>query len=211
MKVAVFSESSADEAAIRILLEAILGASTESIPSHPSLRVRGWPMVIRVLPAIIKWLHYQTDAEALVVIADSDDSPVHERAHELAGGEDRRCRLCQLRRVTSEEKSKLTSVPNRASLKTAIGLAVPAIEAWYLCGLNPHVNEATWVRKLQSEKITFTRSLLKKQVYGTDRPTITLETHHAVEAAARLTTDLTLIEQLFPVGFGSFAREVRSW
>lgn len=211
MKVAVFSESPADEAAIRILLEAILGRRTEAVSSHPSLRIRGWPMVIRILPTIIKWLHYQTDAEALVVIADSDDSPVHERAHELAGGEDRRCRLCQLRSVTYEEKSKLTPVHNRALLKTAIGLAVPAVEARYLCGLNPHVNEATWARKLQSERITFTRSLLKKQVYGTDRPTIKLETQHAVEAATRLATDLTLIEQLFPSGFGSFAQEVRNW
>lgn len=211
MKVAVLSESSADEAAIRILLEAILGASTEALPSHPSLRVRGWPMVIRVLPTIIKWLHYQTDAEALVVIADSDDSPVHEGAHELAGGEERRCRLCQLRNVTNTEKSRLTIIQNRAPLKTAIGLAVPAIEAWYLCGLNPHVNEATWARKLQSEKITFTRSLLKKQVYGTDRPTIEMETQHAVKAATRLANDLALIEQLFPVGFGSFAQEARNW
>jgi hypothetical protein len=211
MKVAVLSESSADEAAIRILLEAILGIRTEAVPSHPSLRVRGWPMVIRVLPAIIKWLHYQTDAEALVVIADSDDSPVHEGTHELAGGEDRRCRLCQLRNVTNTEKARLTHLQNRAPLKTAIGLAVPAIEAWYVCGLDPHVNEATWKRKLQSEKITFTRNLLKKQVYGTDRPTIGIETRQAVGAAARLAADLTLIEQLFPVGFGSFAQEVRNW
>ena len=211
MKVAVLSESPADEAAIRILLEAILGVSTEDIRSHPSLRIRGWPMVIRVLPTIIKRLYYHTDAEALVVIADSDDSPVHESTHEQSGGEDRRCRLCQLRSVTNEEKSRLTVIHSRAPFKTAIGLAVPAIEAWYLCGLNPQVNEATWARKLQSEKITFTRNSLKKQVYGTDRPTIKLETLHAVEAAIRLTKDLQLIERLFPIGFGSFAQDVRNW
>jgi hypothetical protein len=163
-----------------------------------------------VLPTVIKFLHYRTDAEALVVIADSDDSPIHQSSHEQAGGEEPRCRLCQLRNVFKE--TKLSSVPGRAELKSAVGLAVPAIEAWYLCGVDPHVNEATWARKLQqSERITFTRNALKKRAYGTERPTIEIETRHAVVAAARLTDNLSEIEQLFPNGFGPFANDVRNW
>lgn len=211
MRVAVLSESSADEAAIRILLEGILGKATQEISRHPSLRSRGWPTVVRILPMVIKWLHYQTDAEALVIVADSDDSPVHESAHESAGGESSKCRLCQLRGVVNLERLRLSSVPGRAPLKTAVGLAVPAIEAWYLCGVDPHVNEATWARRLQSERISFTRNSLKTQVYGTDRPSLQTETRHAVEAARRVSNDLSVIEQLFPNGFGSFARDVRSW
>jgi hypothetical protein len=84
MKVVVLSESSADEAAIRILVNGILGRETEDVSSLP-LRSRGWPSVIKVLPTVIKFLHYQTDAEALVVIADSDDSPIHRSSHEQAG------------------------------------------------------------------------------------------------------------------------------
>jgi hypothetical protein len=96
-------------------------------------------------------------------------------------------------------------------IKTAIGLAVPAIEAWYRCGLDPHVNEATWARKLKSEKVVYTRRSLKFRVYGTERPSIKLETARAIEAANQLANDLSVLEGLFPCGFGAFARDVRSW
>src|SRR5215212_1976636 len=133
MKVVVLSESSADEAAIRILINGILGEETEDVPSLP-LRSRGWPYVLRVLPTVIKFLHYQTDAEAIVVIADSDDSPVHRSSHDQAGNAEVGCRLCQLRKVFKE--TKLTAITGRGELKIAVGLAVPAIEAWYLCGVD---------------------------------------------------------------------------
>lgn len=209
MRVAVLSESSADEAAIRILLNGILGEQTQDAPPLP-LRSRGWPYVLRVLPTIIKFLHYRTDAEALAVIVDSDDSLIHQDSHERSVGHSD-CRLCELRRVSALEMDRLTAVPNRNTLKVALGLAVPAIEAWYLCGLDTQVNEATWARGLLSERISYARNTLKKSIYGTERPTIEIETRHAIEAATRLVADLTLIEQLFPVGFGSFARDVRAW
>jgi hypothetical protein len=209
MKVVVLSESSADEAAIRILVNGILGRETEDVPSLP-LRSRGWPYVHRVLPTVIKFLHYRTDAEALVVVADSDDSPVHQRSQDQAGGEEPGCRLCQLRNVFNE--TKLNPVAGRATLKSAVGLAVPSIEAWYLCGVDPHVSEATWARKLQqSERITYARNTLKKSIYGTERPTIDIMTRHAIAAATRLACDLSEIERLFPGGFGSFVSDVRNW
>src|SRR5215210_5665569 len=145
MKVVVLSESSADEAAVRILVNGILGRETQDVPSLP-LRSRGWPYVLKVLPTVIRFLHYQTDVEALVVIADSDDSPLHQSSHDQAGNEEPGCRLCQLRNVFKE--TKLSAVSGRSELKSAVGLAVPAIEAWYLCGIDLHVNEATWARKL---------------------------------------------------------------
>lgn len=209
MKVVVLSESSADEAAIRILVNGILGTETEDVPVPP-LRSRGWPAVLRVLPTVIKFLHYQTDAEALVVIADSDDSPIHRNPHDPSGNEKSECRLCQLRKVVRD--TKLGSVAGRDELKVAIGLAIPAIEAWYLCGVDPHVNEATWARKLQQgERITYTRNALKKSVYGTERPTIEIMKRHATAAATQLADDLSEIERLFPEGFGSFVRDLRSW
>lgn len=209
MKVVVLSESSADEAAIRILVNGILGEETDDVPSLP-LRSRGWPAVIKVLPTVIKFLHYQTDAGALVVIVDSDDSPIHQSSHDQIGNEEAECRLCQLREVF--KATKLRDVVGRDELKIAVGLAVPAIEAWYLCGVDPHVNEATWMRKLeQGERITYTRNVLKKSAYGTERPTIEIMKRHATEAATRLANDLSEIERLFPEGFGSFVRGVRSW
>jgi hypothetical protein len=210
MKISILSESSADEAAIKILVEEILKSVTQTV-SSPRLRPGGWPHVIHLLPSVLKFLHYTTDAEALVVIVDSDDSPAHHTSHDEIDGGDRQCRLCQVRNVVDSVKSGLTSVQDREIIKTAIGLAVPAIEAWYRCGLDPHVNEATWARRLNSERITYTRKSLKKDVYGTERPSIEIETTRATEAAIRLTGCLPLLEQLFPDGFGSFARDVRSW
>lgn len=209
MKAVVLSESSADESAVRILINGILGRETQDVPSLP-LRSRGWPYVLKVLPTVIRFLHYQTDAEALVVIADSDDSPLHQISHDQPGGEETECRLCQLRNVF--RATKLSPVPGRGELKSAVGLAVPAIEAWYLCGIDPHVNEATWARKLgQGERITYTRNALKKNAYGTERPTLEIMTRHAVAATTRLVNDLSEIERQFPAGFGSFVNDVRNW
>src|SRR5437868_5718041 len=133
MKVAVLSESPADTAFIRILLDVILREETQEVLSLPHIEARpgGWPSVKTLLPTAIRYLYFNTDAEALVVIADSDDSPVHQSSHDKAGGEESRCRLCQLRNVFKE--TKLSSVSGRGELKSAVGLAVPAIEAWYLC------------------------------------------------------------------------------
>ena len=67
MKVACFAESPADQAALRILAEAVLGKSTEPV-AHAGLEHRGWPSVRTVLPAVLKELHYHTDAEGFMLI-----------------------------------------------------------------------------------------------------------------------------------------------
>lgn len=55
MKIAVVSESSADEAAVKILVDAIVGSETELV----ALRTRpnGWPHVLSILPNIVVSLH----------------------------------------------------------------------------------------------------------------------------------------------------------
>ncbi|MBA3242423.1 MAG: hypothetical protein H0T60_14435 [Acidobacteria bacterium] len=213
MKVAVFCESPADEAAIRILLAGILEKEPQAISWLPRIATRpkgGWSSVKGSLPNAIRHFHYNTDADALVVVADSDDTPVHRSPHDQIGGEEPRCRLSQLRNIFKE--TKLRPIPDRSELKSAVGIAVPAIEAWYLCDIDQHVSEATWERKLeQSERITYTRNSLKKKVYGTERATLNVMTRHAIEAATRLVNDLSQLENSFPVGFGSFARDVRNW
>lgn len=210
MKVAILSESSADEAAIRILVDGILGVKTETVAPR-RVRNRGWT-VINLLPAIIKDLYFRSDAEALAFVIDSDDSPVHQPSHDIAGGEDSECRLCRARSIVELEQNRLPILPGRGRLNVAIGLAVPSIEAWYRCGIDPQVSEATWSRRLQSSGAgVYTRRTLKRDVYGTERPPLALETTHAVQAARRLADDLTSLEQLFPAGFGSLVRDVRSW
>jgi hypothetical protein len=210
MKVCVLSESSADEAAIRILVDGIRGESSERIEGPP-LRSRGWPAVFQVLPSAIKKLHYHTDANALVVVVDSDQTPVHVAHHDEPGKEDDECRLCVLRKKVAHVRASLSPIKGRSDLQIALGLAVPSIEAWYLCGKNSQVGEAIWMAALPSRKPPYTRRDLKQEVYGNDTPDIDQETSCAKTEAARLVKDLGRLEKLFPQGFGTFSKQVRSW
>ena len=81
MKLAILSESPADEAAVRVLVEGVLKEPIVRV--EPQLRARGWPNVAQLLPAVIRHLHFNTDADALVVTVDSDDSIVNTAEHDL--------------------------------------------------------------------------------------------------------------------------------
>jgi hypothetical protein len=214
MKVAVFSESEADEAAVRILADGILGIATE-VPLGQPIRVRsrGWPAVVNLLPAVLKHLRYASDAAGLIVIADSDLTPVHVPAHEEPSGIEANCRLCQIRSVISDVKQSLRAIAGRPSIKTAIGLAVPQLEAWFRVGVDPHVSEASWITSLRDRVHIFNHRVLKQTVYGTDRPSIELETRRAREETQRIVRDghLSLLEQSFPGGFGALAKDLRAW
>ena len=52
MKVAFLSESPADEAAIGVFVQRVPGTEVE--PVVPALRARGWPDVLRLLPAVVR-------------------------------------------------------------------------------------------------------------------------------------------------------------
>ena len=95
MKIAVLSESSADEAAISILVEGLLGANFQRV-LMPAPKTRGWQGVLAGVDPALRYLHYCTDADALVVTLDSDLSPVHRREHAQPGADHAECRLCQL-------------------------------------------------------------------------------------------------------------------
>src|SRR5437773_2099599 len=105
----------------------------------------------------------------------------------------------------------MKSVPGRPELKIAFGLAVPAIEAWYLVGKNHQVGEAAWKAGLASRRLPFARPHLKKMVYGVDRPSLELATECAVKEARRVVSNLAAIETAFPIGFGLMAQQIRSW
>lgn len=209
MKVAIVSESPADEAAIKVLVDAILGEETDLVSRR--LRPGGWPHVLTLLPSIIKGLHYTTPADGIAVVVDSDNSSVHDATHNLEHDLVASCRLCLLRSCILRTVSMLSAVPNRASLKTAVGVAVPAIEAWYRCGLDGHVNEARWIGHLSGEKINFDKQSLKVDVYGSNQPSLEVETTAAVLAATRLASNLDQLQKLFPNGFSCFVSDIRGW
>lgn len=210
MKVAILSESSADEAAVRILANGILQEETEPVGSFP-LRARGWPSVGHVLPAVIKHVYYQTEAEGLVVVVDSNHSKLHQGNLDAQCAQDRACRLCLLRNIVTQVQDQLRSVPARAAFKIGLGLAVPAIETWYLCGIRSGVSEAAWRTGLETGKYPYTKNQLKQYAYGTERRSLEMETRHAIEQARRLVDNLPLLNEKFPLGFGSLQRDLRSW
>jgi hypothetical protein len=208
MKIAVLSESPADEAAIAVLVEAVLGRPFVRV--QPSLRARGWPSVAQVLPSIIRYLHFNTDADGLVVVVDSDDSVVHGRAHEAPDYYHPLCRVCQLRAIFRQTTKKLPPARGRSRVLRGVGVAVPAIEAWYLCGLEDGVNEAAWLAGQEAARPPYTRRELKQRAYGTERPNLQHETEVALREARRHAGDTRRLEHDFP-GFSALAADLKTW
>jgi hypothetical protein len=102
-------------------------------------------------------------------------------------------------------------VPGRLPLKIAVGVAMPAIEAWWLCKAHPHVSEAAWEKGLDEKRDPYTKLELKRLLYGSEISSLGHMTQKMVAAAEGLKNDLTVLERAFPHGFGSLAREIRSW
>lgn len=208
MKLAVLSESPADEAAVLMLAAGVLQQPLTRV--HASLRARGWPNVLQVMPAIARHLHFHTDADALVVVVDSDDSVVHQIDHERDGAFHPHCRLCRLTAAFRQATKKLPPARGRSRILRGIGVAVPAIEAWYLSGRDAAVTESAWVQGQANGRLPYTRADLKFRVYGTDRPTLALETKCALREVKRILPDTRRLEHDHP-GFASLARDLRSW
>jgi len=209
MRVAILSESPADEAALRILTEAVLGRSIE--PVGIRRRAGGWQEAFRLLPNLLKGLHYYRQAEALVFVVDSNGTPVHPGGGDgpCEAGDD--CRLCRARRIVREVQGSLRPVGDDPPVRVALGLAVPQIEAWYLCGQDPNVSENAWVQAMAESRRLYRRGELKERVYGTDRPSLARETQRATEEVTRVAADLDALERKFPVGFGALRADLQAW
>jgi hypothetical protein len=201
MRVAILSESTADESALRIIVDALLGVNTT--PVSMNLESRGWPAVRNILPAISKMLQYRTDAEALVVVVDSN--------HTYLSGNEPKNRLREFQELVQRCRQQLRNVPGRVPLKIAVGVAAPAIEAWWLCKSNPQISEAAWEKGLIEKREPYSKLELKRQLYGSDYRSLELMTRKMTEAAQVIAGDLPALERAFPCGFGSLAHELRSW
>jgi len=208
MKVAILSESDHDEAAIRVLINALLEVETVSPEGLPRLESRGWPSVKIQLPAVITSAHYNTDALGLVVVADSDDSPLHEDNHSHRGGDEARCRTCALQRVAEKKLQRLKERTHAPPLRIAIAVATPTLEAWLYCSRDAANNEDRWIRELEEHNtLVNRRKELKAKVY----PPKSDRRESALAEANRLATNLDSLFTHFACGFGSFAEQVRAW
>ena len=209
MNIALLSESPVDEAALRVLVGYVLGQGFNQI--SPALRARGWPSVELVLPAILRHLHFNTNAAGLVVVVDSDDSPVHTAGHEAPGYHHPYCRICRLRAVFRRVTKNLPPAQGRDRVLRAVGLCVPALEAWLLCGRDTSITEAAWATGQAAGRLPYTRRELKWRVYGTDRPSLPHQIRRAVQEVSRHRGDVRRMENDFPQGFGSLVRDLRGW
>jgi len=212
MKIAVLSESTADEAAVSVLIEGLLGPGVEWF-SLPTPQTRGWRGTLNAVEPALRFLHYRTAADAIVITLDSDESSVHRRERDQLGADDPECRLCRLRAIIKNVQSGLRARQGCGPIKIGLGVAVPAIEAWCLCGTDPHITESAWIQALQSRDFPYTKKELKQKLYGCTDPVLAFETERLVEQSRQLVADnqLTLLERCFPIGFGTLANEVRSW
>lgn len=202
MRVAILSESQADEAALRILVDAALGVRTV-VPTGPSLRSRGWPYVRDTFRTVALALHFRTAADGLVMVADSNHASVIE--------DHSKNRLRELQNLADSIRREMKPVSGHPPLQIAVGVASPAIEAWLLCKNRAEVSEATWEKGLLEKRDPYTKLALKKQLYGVERPSLNMMTQHMVEAAQIASLELPLLEARFPNGFGSMLAELRKW
>lgn len=127
MKIVFFGESPADQAALAVFTEGILGQPPETIDM--GLEAHGVDGVLKTLGGVFRGVYYNSDAEGLVVVVDCDDTPLHHPDHEKPGQNDEGCRLCQSHYIIAQARKSLKARPGRPGLKVAIGLAVPAVEA----------------------------------------------------------------------------------
>lgn len=129
------------------------------------LRSTSWPGLRIVLPAVVKKLHYRRAVDGLIIVADSNGSK------SLPGTAPARTeRMAELEDLLARTMATLQPVVGMPELKTAIGMAVPAIEAWYLFGKEGAVSEAAWINGRRSGKKPYDSQWLKLRAYGTDRP-----------------------------------------
>jgi len=213
MKIAILGESPADEAAVELLVGAILGREIvrETIRNY---RAPGWTSIPRIVPLVLRTLYFSSDADGLVVVLDSNGTPVHK---EIRGNNegvcDPDCRLCSLRSIARRELAHLTKLPHRKPLRFAVGLAVPAIEAWLLSTREHGINEIAW-QMAKSEKpprMAYTKRTLKVKTYGNDPIPIELETQKMLEHMRDVVSDLNRLATYFPGGFTPLFDEIRSW
>jgi len=202
MRVAILSESTADESALRVVVDAVLG--TKTTPVATNLRSRGYDAVRTTVTTISRMLHYRTDAEGLVVVVDSN--------HTYLSRAEPKNRLREFQELARRCREQLGSVPGRVPLKIAVGVAAPAIEAWWLCQSNPQISEAAWEKGLDEKRDPYSKLELKRRLYGgLEVFPLDLMTQKMTEAARDIAGDLQLLERAFPEGFGSLANELRSW
>jgi hypothetical protein len=211
MKVAIFSESPEDDVALHLLAAAVLARPLDVVATNRR-RAGGFGAVLSTAAVELRAAQHNTEAEGLIIAVDADDTPPHLAEHELPRGSIADCRACQLLEMIRRERHHLRPRPGGRKINCAVALAVPAIEAWYRCGVDVHATEARFLRDFKAgQRFHEVRRQLKREAYGSDRAPRAVVRATAEREGLRLAADIATLEQRFPSGFGLFARMLRAW
>lgn len=208
MKVAILGESDTDEAIFASLFRAVGEESIDLVP-NPPLRSRGWPSVRSIAPTVIRHVYFQTSADGLVILFDSNGSPVHTEAHESDVQED--CRTCQLVDLAANTRESLPRVHGRPEFNVVVATAVPCVEAWLVSPHDHQVSEAAWLNGEREGRYPYTRLELKRRAYGTSRPTRSLMEAAVSDFQKSVKDSLEALRRRFPMGLAEPLEAVGDW
>jgi hypothetical protein len=201
MKISVLAESGNDAGIMAELATEVLGGPVELIDPH--FEMSGWNMIPSVLPAVIKHLHFRSEADGLIILADSNHSSL------LPGApKNRREELSILAAKTVEG---LGVRHGRPRIRVAVAVAAPALEAWLLFHRYSEINESAWERGLVEKNDPYTKTLLKQRLYSVQRPSRDVMAMRRLEAAKEVKSRIHELRSRFPNGFGSFFEDILSW
>ncbi len=93
MKIGYYCEAPADQAAMAVFVEGILGVAPE--PICLEVEARGLPGFFRALDIVVRGVHFNSDADGLVIVVDSDRSEIHALNHDVQANADT-CRYCRV-------------------------------------------------------------------------------------------------------------------
>lgn len=208
LRVAVLAESETDDAVAREIVAHVRRSPVEPV-LVPSLQTRGWPAVLRQLPQVVRTVYYRSDADALVVLADTDAGVPHDpRTH---GQPHPDCRWCMLHAALARTLAQIQVTPGR-TLRVAIGTPVPAIEAWLLADHASRPSEAAWLQRGSTAgagAVAYKRRL-KQFAYGSAAPRTNAPTNASVLIRGVLAKP-GLLRTAFPGGYGPLEDAILAW
>src|SRR5690242_14724227 len=118
MRVGYYVESPADRAALEVFTAGLLGEPPE--PINLDLEAHSVPGFFSALDGVFRGVHYNSDADGLIVVVDCDDTDVHDPANDKPAGCGERCRLCQARKIIGRARQQLKTRPGKQELRVAI-------------------------------------------------------------------------------------------
>lgn len=209
-RVAVLGESATDDAVAREIVAHVRGTPVAPV-AVPSLRTRGWSALVGQLPRLVQTVVRRGEADAFIVLADTDTSPVHDpvvhavtRAASVA-----ECRWCYLH-ATVLDTMRAIEAGGGPVIPFAVGCPVPSLEAWLLAAQPGGPSEAGWLMDGAGNpaRAKAHRLALKRRAYGdatADRePTARSLIGQVLSDPARLRT-------AFPGGYAPMEDAIRAW